>query len=300
MPNFTQGSLLVMNLTIGFMMFGVALELKWEHFKALWANPKLMIVGLTSQFILLPLLSFLMAWLLGSWITPAVAFGIILVAACPGGNVSNFITSFSKGNVALAVSLTAVGTVLAVVMTPFNFELYGHLYSATSKLNRPLEIPLTDMLRTVFIILGIPVLLGILASNYLPKLAAKIKQPVGMISGIIFIGFVIVAFAGNASYFVKYIKWIFGIVLVQNALIWWSSYQYSKLFRLQQRDRRTVAIESSIQNSGLGLALLFNPKVFPPDLQLGGMAFVVAWWGIWHIMAGGAMGAWWRWGRPIK
>jgi len=298
--NFSQGSALVMNIAIGFLMFGVALELKWIHFKNLLTNPKPMIVGLSAQFILLPLITFLVVLLLKPWITPAVAFGMILVAACPGGNVSNFITNFSKSNTALGVSLTAIGTVLAIVMTPFNFSLYGHFYSATSYLNQPLNIPLPDVLRTVFVILGIPVLLGLLASNYLPKFTQKIKQPVSIISGFIFIAFIVFAFAGNMDNFLKYIKWIFLIVLIHNAFIWISSYQYARVFRLCRYDRRTIAIESAIQNSGLGLALLFNPKVFPEDLQIGGMVFIVAWWGVWHIVAGGAVSLWWRYVLPLK
>ncbi|MDR3093476.1 MAG: bile acid:sodium symporter family protein [Bacteroidales bacterium] len=306
--NFNSGSgVLLMNIAIGLMMFSVALDLRPEHFRSLLANPRIMFAGISSQFILLPLLTFLVVLAFNAWITPAVAFGMLLVAACPGGNISNFITSFSKNNVALGVSLTAVGTVLAMVMTPVNFKIYGMLYDYITPLlchhatdhayNQDIYVPLVDVTRTVFIILGIPVGLGFACSNYMPHLTAAIKKPLSYVSGVFFIGFIIVALAGNVE-IIKYIKWIFIIVLIHNAVVWIASFCYGKLWKADLRDCRTISIETAIQNSGLGLALLLNPSIFP-DGGMGGMVLVVAWWGIWHFIAGGAIGAWWRFVKPL-
>ena len=307
--NYNSGSgVLMMNIAIGLMMFSVALDLRLEHFRSLIANPRIMVAGVSAQFILLPLLTFLMVLALNAWITPAIAFGMMLVAACPGGNISNFITSFSKNNVAMGVSLTAVGTVLAVIMTPVSFKVYGMLYDCITPLlchrtidhayNQDIYVPLMDVARTVFIILGIPVGLGFACTNYLPRLAAAVKKPLSIISGLFFIGFIIAALASNVA-IIKYIKWIFIIVFIHNAVVWVGTFYYGKLWKVGLRDCRTISIETAIQNSGLGLALLLNPSIFPAG-GMGGMVLVVAWWGIWHFIAGGAVGAWWRFVEPLK
>ena len=147
--NFSPASLHLMNITIGFIMFGVALEIRWEQFRNILFNPRKILIGMLAQFILLPAVTFGSVLLFGSYITPSVAFGMLLVASCPGGNVSNYISSVAKVNVALSVSMTAAGTVLAVIMTPFNFAFWGKLYSATSPLLRPIHIDVGDMFLTV-------------------------------------------------------------------------------------------------------------------------------------------------------
>ncbi len=293
--NFSSGGLLFMNIAIGFIMFGVALDIKLSQFKETFTRPKEVTVGLIAQFILLPLITFIAVWLAGDFITPGVAFGAILVACCPGGNVSNFITSMAKGNTALAVSLTALGTILAVVMTPLNFELYGKLYMSTSPFNVPIEIEIIDMARTVFILLGIPIGAGIFIAYKFPAFTEKIKKPVNRLSMIIFALFVIFAFKKNYHYFIDYILLIFFIVLIHNAMAMFSAYWFARGCKLSQNNCRTVTIETGIQNSGLALALIFNPKIFPPDLQVGGMAFIAAWWAIWHIIAGTGLAGFWRW-----
>ena len=97
--DFSENGKNILNLTIAFIMFGVALELKWEDFVSLFKRPKPALVGILSQFILMPLLTFLLTFSLQSFITPTIGLGMILVAACPGGNISNFMSSLAKGNV---------------------------------------------------------------------------------------------------------------------------------------------------------------------------------------------------------
>ncbi|HLO91839.1 MAG TPA: bile acid:sodium symporter family protein [Lentimicrobium sp.] len=298
--NFSPASLHIMNICIGFIMFGVALGIKWDQMRDIILNPRKVIIGLASQFLVLPAVTFLAVILLGSYITPAVAFGMLLVASCPGGNVSNFISSVAKANVPLSISLTASGTVLAVLFTPLNFAFWGGLYSATSPYLRPIEIDPLDMFRTVVILLGIPVAVGILFSHKLPVLTEKIKKPISRISMFVFIAFLIMAFRNNYEYFVEYINWIFIIVLLHNGLALFSGYVFPWFFGLDRNDRRTIAIETGIQNSGLGLVLLFNPRIFPPDLQMGGMAFIAAWWGIWHIISGLGLATFWGSVRKVE
>lgn len=284
--NFSPQGLMIINITLAFIMFGVALEIKVEHFRQLVKSPKSVLVGFAGQFIMLPAVTFLLVMLLRNYISPAVAMGMILVAACPGGNISNFMSSVAKANVALSVTLTAIATLTAIVLTPLNFAIWGGLYNSTSELLKPITIDPYEMLKTVFILLGVPLILGMLFSHYLPKITAKIVKPLKNISMIIFIGMVVMAFTNNYEYFIDYIGLVFLLVLMHNGVALLTGYLAGTIFRLPKPDRRTTTIEVGIQNSGLGLVLLFNPNIFPPDLMLGGMAFIAAWWGIWHIISG--------------
>lgn len=300
--NFTSSGLLFLNIALALIMFGVALDIKIEHFQDILKRPKSFIMGFISQTFLLPAFTFLLVLLLNP--TPSVALGMILVSACPGGNISNFISSMSRANVALSVSLTAASTSAAIFFTPFNFWLWGSFYinfynkHSAESLLRPLEIDKLQMFQTVFILLGIPVIIGLYIAKRFPKLTEKIKKPINRGSLLFFILMVIAMLSANFSQFTSYIHLVFFIVLLHNGLALSTGYFFSKIMKLPQIDQRTISIETGIQNSGLALALIFNPKIFPPELELGGMAIIAAWWGIWHIISGLTVAFIWA-RRPI-
>jgi bile acid:Na+ symporter, BASS family len=305
--NFSPESLFVLNITLAFIMFGVALEIKPDHFKKIIFNPKATIVGFFSQFFFLPAVTFILIILMSDLITPTIALGMILVSSCPGGNISNFITSLAKGNVALSVSLTAISTIGAIILTPLNFAIWGKLYILAynvkaEHLLQPLVIDPMEMFKTVFILLGIPLIIGMLFNHFFPKTTDKIVKPVKNLSIIIFMAIVVLAFSNNYDYFIKHIGYIFIIVLIHNGLALTTGYSVASAFRVSRLDRRSITIETGIQNSGLGLVLLFNPKIFPDtfvldgnvhSMEIGGMAFIAAWWGIWHILSGLSLAAVW-------
>jgi BASS family bile acid:Na+ symporter len=295
--NFSPSSLILLNIALSFVMFGVALDIKFENFEEIIRKPKSAFVGIISQTFLLPAFTFLLVLLLNP--TPTIALGMILVAACPGGNISNFISSMARGNVALAISLTAVSTSLAVFFTPFNFAFWGSLYvdfynaHNAESLLRPLEIDKYQMFQTVFILLGIPVFVGLLVAKKFPKLTEKIKNPINKGSLLFFVIMVIGMLSANFSQFIAYVHLVFIFVLLQNGIAMATGYFFGKINKLSQTDQRTLAIETGIHNSGLALALIFNPKIFPPEMELGGMAIIAAWWGIWHIISGLAVAYFW-------
>lgn len=290
--NFNPDGLLVLNITLGIIMFGVALGIRLRGFKKIFMKPKNIIIGYLSQFLVLPLVTFILTIIFKDFITPGIALGMILVAACPGGNISNFISSLAKGNVELSVSMTALATISAVILTPFNFAFWGGLYVkitdhvASGGLLKPLEIDTYQMFLSVFILLGIPLILGMLFAWKLPNITQKIMKPIQTISIIIFMSFVVIAFVKNLDYFMEYIKWVMVIVLIHNGLALLSGFSFASLFGIKRRDRRSITIETGIQNSGLALVLLFNTNIFPDTLPLGGMLFIAAWWGIWHMISG--------------
>ncbi len=290
------GGMNTINIVLAFVMYGVALGIKPHMFVDVFKKPKSVVLGVCCQLILLPLLTFLLALLMDSmgWISWTMALGMILVASCPGGNISNFISSLAKANIELSVCLTAISTALAVLMTPFNFWLYGNLFLKFAAVHSEvpyLTIPLWDVFKTIFILLGIPLTLGILTSHFLPKLAEKMKKPFQWVSIVFFLAMVVLSFMGNMDAFIKCIKYIFVIVLVHNLLALSTGFSIGTFFRLPRRDRRTLTIETGIQNSGLGLVLLLGTQIFAGLPPHGGMLVITAWWGVWHIVSGLAVAA---------
>ena len=283
------GGMNTINIVLAFVMYGVALGIKPRTFVDIFRNPRSLILGTVCQLVLLPLLTFLLALALGSSITWTMALGMILVASCPGGNISNFISSLSKANIELSVSLTAVSTSLSILMTPFNFWLYGNLYLRFAHIAGEvpqLAIPLLDVFRTIFILLGVPLTLGILTSRYLPRVANALKKPLQWLSIAFFLGMVVVSFTGNLQAFMQCIRYIFLTVMIHNLLALCIGFSVGTVFRTPNPDRRTLTIETGIQNSGLGLVLLLGTPLFAGFPPHGGTLVLTAWWGVWHIVSG--------------
>ncbi len=290
--NFNPTTLTIMNIVIGFIMFGVALDLRMEDFKRVVRSPKPFIIGMLGQFLILPAFSLLLVYLLNP--IPSIALGMILLAACPGGNLSNFLTHLARGNTPLSISMSAFSTVMAIIMTPLNLAFWGSLHPGTRAILREISIGPWDMLTTIFLLLGLPLLLGIMVSRYFPKFTAKAVKPMRIFSIVFFIAFVLVALAGNFQYFIQFVGAVMFYVFLQNGLALLSGYTSARLVGLPEEDRRAIAIEVGIQNSGLGLILVFN--FFD---GLGGMAIIVAWWGIWHVVTGLPLAYFWS-KRPPK
>ena len=290
--NFGQGGMMIVNIILAFVMFGVALGIKTETFRDVFKKPKSVIVGILLQWVALPAVTFAVALVLNPFITPMVALGMILVACCPGGNISNFISSLSKGNIELSVSMTAISTAFAPIITPLNFFIWGNLYSyfATVHNDIPvLVIPFWPMFEQILLLLGVPIVLGLVFAKYFPNATKRITKPAQVVSILLFIGMVIASFSQNFQIIVDNIFYIFFIVLLHNACALATGYFGGRLSKLPLKDCRSLTIEVGIQNSGLGLILLFNPAIFPPEIwhgHYGGMLIVTAWWGIWHIISG--------------
>ena len=277
--NFNPQGLLAINAAIGIMMLGVALDLKLDDFKRVVKAPKAPVIGLLAQFILLPALTFLLTLVIRPH--PSIALGMILVAACPGENLSNLMTYLAKGNCAVSISMTAISTAAAIIMTPLNLSLWGGLNPDTAEIIQKVSLSPMDVFTTVFIILGIPLILGMTLSRLFPNLADKVRKPFKIFALVFFILIVLGALAANFKIFLQVIGLVILAVFIHNALALNLGYWTGRLFRLKERDCRAVCIEVGIQNSALGLILVFN--FFG---GMGGMAILVAWWGTWHIVAG--------------
>ncbi len=277
--NFSSDNMLLLNLLLAFLMFGIALDLKTTHFKELFKYPKKSLVGIASQYLVLPFITYLIVLVMRP--CPSIALGIFLLGACPGGNMSNFLSSLAKGNVALSVTLTATSTLLAPLMTPLNFAFYGSMYGPTAELMKEISVDPVELFVTIIVILGIPLAIGMFVNYKFPNFTKKIMRPIQIVSVIIFMCFIVFAFLKNADIFIDIIGMIFLLVLLHNGLAMLSGYGLGALFKLTFQDKKCLAIETGIHNAALGLIIIFT--FFN---GMGGMAVVAGWWGIWDLVTG--------------
>jgi bile acid:Na+ symporter, BASS family len=285
--NFTPGSLVTLNAILALVMFGVALDIRAADFRRVREIPRAVGIGLVAQFALLPAVAWALTMALRP--QPSIALGLILVACCPGGNVSNFMTHYARGNAALSVTMTAFSTLGALVLTPLNLAFWGALNPDTRALLREIAMDPVDMLLTVATLLVVPALLGMAVAARWPAFAARARAPFRVASLVAFGGFVLLALAANWQYFLGHTHRVLLAVFLLNALGLSLGYAAAAAAGLREPDRRAVSIEVGIQNSGLGLILVFN--FFG---GLGGMAVTAAWWGIWHLLVGVGLASAWR------
>ena len=293
--NFNPQTLLLLNVVLGFVMFGVSLELKPQDFKEALRTPRALVIGLVAHHLVFPAFTYLLVLLLAP--RPSIALGMILVSSCPAGNISNFLTHFARGNTALSVSISTLSTLTAIVMTPLNIAFWGGLYEPAQPLLRQVAVNPLEMFLHVFMLLGLPLAAGLAVSRRWPRFTARAQTPMKIFSLAFFLLFVLAALAANWKYFLVYVGMVVAVVFVHNASALATGYGMAFAAGLPERDRRAVSIECGIQNSGLGLILIFN--FFD---GLGGMAVVAAWWGIWHIVAGLTLATFWskHSARPAK
>lgn len=289
--NFDTEGLWILNIAIAIIMFGVALGITIDDFKLLLKNPKTLFVGILSQFILLPAFTFLAILFIEPH--PSFALGMMMIAACPGGNVSNFFSKMAGGNAALSVSLTAFATLICIFMTPLNLQFWGSLYGPTNEILKTVSLNPVDLFKLVSLILGIPLIAGMLIKHYHTEMAIKIEKLLKPISMTVFIVLIFVAFSQNLAVFVNHIHNVLLLVIFHNIFAFILGYFTAKSFGLNKQDCKTISMETGIQNGGLGLLLIFG--FFD---GLGGMALLAAFWGIWDVFSGMALATFW--GRKTK
>lgn len=285
MLNFSPASLTLLNAILAIVMFAIALDLKSSDFREVSRRPKSFLAGIFSQLVALPALTFVLVLVLEP--RPSIALGLILVAACPGGNISNFLTHRAKGNLALSVSMTAVSTLACPILTPLNIAFWGSLYGPTREILRATEIDPLSVVYTVALLLVLPMALGMMLNARRPDVAARIRRPLQIVSMLIFIGFVVAALAANWTFFLGYVGQVALLVVLHNGLALATGFVVATLVGTGDADRRAITIETGIQNSGLGLILVF--AFFG---GLGGMTVATAFWGIWHAVSGLAFASW--------
>lgn len=162
--NFNEQSVVILNICVAFIMFGVALDIELKDFKRVFQSPKVPLVGLASEYLILPALTLLMIYLFRP--APSFALGMILLTTCPGGSTSNYMVHLSKGNTALSITLTSITTLASVVLTPLGFTLLSQLFPYTSDFLQTINVNPWKMIQSIIIIIGIPLVSGMLVRAY--------------------------------------------------------------------------------------------------------------------------------------
>ncbi|MBB3167710.1 bile acid:sodium symporter family protein [Simiduia aestuariiviva] len=285
--HFGPEQVVLLNTIMAIMIFGVSVTLKPADFTRVIKKPKAPLTGLFAQFILLPAMTCGLTWLLD--VDPAMAMGMMLVAACPGGTFSNIMTFLARGNTAVSVSMTAVSSATAAVLTPFNFALYSSLNPNTLPLLKTIAMDPVRLAILFFCVLVIPLVLGMLFGHRWPAQALKTERPFRIFSILTLFSFVVIAVGQNIETLMTYMGLLVALVVGHNALALLLGYLSARFAQLNTQDTRAITLEVGIQNSGLALAILFT--FFPTQTS---MMVVAALWGVWHLVSGGLLALFWN------
>ncbi len=284
--NFTPGTLMILNVVLALIMLGIALDTSLDDFRIVARKPKPFAIAILAQLLVLPAVTLGLTLVLP--VSPSMALGMILVACCPPGNISQVLTHRSGGNVALSVSMTAVGNLLYIVVLPFSIAFWGSLRADTRELLSAVSLNGWQMLLEILLIIGVPFLIGLAVREKLPRVARRVQPFVKWFSLLALVGFIVAALAGNWAYFVAFLGIIIVVVTIHDAVALAIGYGTAVAGGLGTRERKAMTFEVGIRNAGLGLGLVFT--FFG---GLGGMAIVAGWWGIWDIIAGLVVAALW-------
>jgi BASS family bile acid:Na+ symporter len=277
--HYDAGQQWVLSLTLAMMVLGLALDIRPKDFLAVFKSVKAPSIGLFAQFLLLPAFTCALTLLID--LPAGIELGMILVSACPGGALSNFITHLSGGNTALSISITAISSTIAVVMLPVNFMFWAGLNPVANQLLLDINVNGLDILKSLLLVLAAPLLLGFFIQKYLPSVGLKLHKILKYLSLVALIVFILVAVFKNLDHFLNNFWLLFAVVLAHNALALSLGYFSSTLAGLKLADKKAVTLEVGMQNSSLAIAIVFT--------QFGGeygMALISAFWGTWHIVSG--------------
>ena len=288
MLNFSPFSLILLSIVLGFIMFGIALDTSLQDFRAVLKAPRAIIIALLAQIILLPAVTFGLTLLLQ--VGPSIALGMILVACCPPGNVSQVLTYRARGNVALSVSMTAVTNVIYIFVLPLNLALWGGLHPTARGILEQVSLNPLQMLLEIVLVIGVPFALGLLIKQRWSTFAGRVQPVVKWVSLLALLAFIAFALIGNFAFFIAFIGVVLLAVFLHDAVALLLGFASARLGGLSLYDSKAVTFEVGIRNAGLGLGL-----VFAFFNGLGGMAVVAGWWGIWDIIAGLALASFWGW-----
>ena len=241
---------IILAVAIMVIMMGMGLTLTIADFRRVAQNPKPVLLGLTNQIVLLPLVALALVYLFEP---PAfIAVGMILLAACPGGTSSNLVTLLAKGDLALSVSMTAINSIITIVTIPF---WVGYAYSTYLAEAANMASPTADIFKTLIVVLAMPLSIGMLIKNRAPQFADRMERPVRIASSIFLAVVILGLLAREFDLFQQYVGDTLGIVTALNVLTMGMGYGLAKAFGLNLKQGLTIAIESGIQNGTLTISL---------------------------------------------
>lgn len=262
---------------LGIIMLGMGMTMQLDDFKAVLQTPKAVCVGVVAQFVVMPLLAYLLC--LVFQLPAELAVGVILVGCCPGGTASNVITYMAKGNTALSVACTAVSTLLAPVLTPFIFYLLASQW---------IDINAWSMLSSILQVVLLPIILGLVLRSLFKQQAQQYLQVMPLISVLAIVLIVAAIIGGSKAQILHSGLLIFVVVALHNALGYVLGFWSSRFLHLAYADSKAVAIEVGMQNSGLGVALAAVHFATAPLTALPSAIF-----SLWHNISGPLLATYW-------
>ena len=262
------------------VMFSVALGLRLQDFRILADKPRLYVGGVVAQVFILPLVTFFLLPAISP--PPSIALGMIVVACCPGGAVSNLMTYLARGDVAVSVALTATSSILAALLTPASTLFWTGAYGPTAELLRSLDVdPMLFIVQTT-VLLALPLAAGMLVAAKAPNIAAKIRGKTTLLGTAVLGGTIIYGIVYFFPVLWPAVGLLGSIAVIHNTVAFATGAVVGRLLSKDTAVRRALTFEIGIQNSGLALVILLA------QLQgLGGAAAIAAVWGVWHLIAGG-------------
>ncbi len=282
---------LILSAVLATMMFSIALDLRLSDFRDVAKHPWPIVCGLIAQFGLLPAVTWLATLLVD--LPPNVEAGMLLVAACPCGSLSNFVTYYGRGNTALSLSMTGVASLMALVMTPFNFSWTVATNPATAAWLKSIAVDPNAIWISLIFILGIPLGMGLLSQRVWPKLTEIIKKPLAMFGVGALLLFIVAAVIKDRNLLFQNLAYYLVIVVLHNALGLFLGWGAAWVARVSEFDRRAITVEVGMQNSALAIGII--GAQFNADF---GMLMIASLWGIWHIVSGFTLAMLWR-SRPV-
>ena len=241
-------------LALFIIMFGMGLGLTLNDFKRVIVEPKAVIIGLIAQLILLPIVGFGLATAFP--LSPELAVGVMILAACPGGPTSNMITYLVKGNVALSITLTAISSMITVFTIPIvvNFSMQNFMGEGTT-----LQLPFVKTVIQIAVITLIPISMGMVLKGYQTKLAATVAKSVKWLSlfflALIIVGLLLKERANVLSFFLQ-VGWV---TLTLNIVMMALGYKIATVSKLDKPRAKSITIEVGIQNGTLAIAIASSP-----------------------------------------
>jgi len=269
-------------LALMLVMFGVALGLRVQDFRILADKPSLYLGGVFAQIVLLPLVTFGLIILISP--PPSIALGMIVVACCPGGSVSNLLTYLSRGDIAVSVALTATSSMLAALLTPASTLFWAQAYAPTAELLVSLDVNPLLFIGQTTLLLALPLAAGMIVAAKAPEIAERIRKRT-TIAGAAVLGATIIY---GIAYFYP-ILWpavglLASITILHNTAAFATGAVVGMVLSKQSSIRRALTFEIGIQNAGLALIILLSQLK-----GVGGAAAIAAVWGVWDLIAGGLL-----------
>lgn len=235
-------------LSLAFIMFSVGLELTLKDFKRVAVQPRDFLIGAVSQMVLLPLVAFV---LLSVWpIAPALAVGVMIIAACPGGVTSNLMTYLARGDTALSVSLTAVISLLAVLTLPVivGFSIQHFMDGADAP-----ELSIGRMVLGVFVITTAPVIIGMAVNRFAPDFARAFESKARLLASVLFVVIIAGAVYAERNNVVGFFRQAGPLTLTLNLVMMALALALGKAARLGVRQRTAITLECGLQNGTLAI-----------------------------------------------